>query len=130
MYQRKQHNKHIVKESTQIIYSHSNHWILASTIQCEDEVLIFDSLYDDLAGDTRNIIQNLFLCKNIKMATCQKQLGAHDGCLFAIANATAIVNGIDPTSLNYNQEKMRMHLIQCFKQEMLTAFPCICIMGT
>ena len=124
LYQRKQHSEHFVKDSIQIVHSRGNHWLVASTIKCEDEVLVFDSLYADLDDDTRNIIQNLFACKNIKMATCQKQLGAHDCGLFSIANATAIVNGIDPTSFKYKQEDMRMHLIQCFKQGMLTVFPC------
>ena len=124
LYQRKQHIVHFVKESIQIIHSHGNHWLVASTMKCEDEVLVFDPLHDDLDDDTRNIIQNLFSCKNIKMATCQKQLGIHDCGLFSIANATAIANGIDPASLDYKQEDMQMHLIQCFKQGMLTVFPC------
>lgn len=112
LYQRKQHSEHFLKVSKLYIRSRGNYWLVASTMECEDEVLVFDSLYDDLDDDTRNIIQNLFSCKNIKMATCQKQLGAHDCGLFSIANATAIVNGIDPASLKYKQEDMRMHLIQ------------------
>ena len=40
---------------------------MASTIKCEDEVLVFDALYDDLDDDTKSIIQNLSSCKNINM---------------------------------------------------------------
>ena len=124
LYQRKQRGEHFVKDCIQIVHSRGNHWIVASTINCEDEVLVYDSLNDDLDDDTKGIIQNLFSCKNINMATCQKQVGPHDCGLFSIANATAIVNGIEPTLLTYKQEDMRLHLIQCLKQGMLTVFPC------
>ena len=121
LYQRKQRGEHFVKDCIQIVHSRGNHWIVASTIKCEDEVLVFDSLYDDL-DDTKGVIQNLFSCKNINMVTCQKQVGLHDCGLFSIANATAIVNGIEPTSLTYKQGDMRLHFIQCLKQGMLTVF--------
>ena len=47
------------------------------------------------------------------MGTCQKQVRLYDCGLFSIANATAIVNGIEPTLLTYKQEDMRLHFIQC-----------------
>ena len=57
------------------------------------------------------------------MTTCQKQVGPHDCGLFSIVNATAIVNGIEDTSLTYKQEDMRLHLIQCLKQGLVTCKP-------
>ena len=46
LYQRKQfaHGEHYVKDCIQIVHSHGNHWIVASTINCEDEILVYDSL--------------------------------------------------------------------------------------
>ena len=81
MYQRKQHDEDFVKDCIQIVHSCGNHWTVASTIKCEDEELVFNSLNDDLDDDTKGIIQNLFSCKNIYMATCQKQVGSHDWSL-------------------------------------------------
>ena len=84
LYQRNQRGEHFVKDCIQIVHSHGNHWIVASTIRCEDdhEVWVFDSLYDDLDDDTKSIIQNLFSCENINLVTCQKQVGLHDWSLF------------------------------------------------
>ena len=31
-----------------IVCSRGNHWIVASTIKCEGELLVFDLLHDDL----------------------------------------------------------------------------------
>ena len=51
-------------------------------------------------------------------------MGLHDYGLVSIVNATAIVNGIEPRSLTYKQEDMRLDFIQCLQQGMLTVFPC------
>ena len=57
------------------------------------------------------------------MVECQKQCGSNDCGLFSIANATAIANGIDPMKLKYIQGDIRMHLLQCFRQGLMTIFP-------
>ena len=60
LYRRKQHGEHFAKDCIQIVHSCGNHWTVASTIKFEDEILVFDSPYDDLDDDTEGIIQNLF----------------------------------------------------------------------
>ena len=79
-----------------------------------DEVLVYDSVYNSVDDDTVGIIKNLFCCDNIKMVECQNQCGSNDCGLFSIAIATAIANGIDHIKLKYEQDDMRMHLLQCF----------------
>ena len=96
----------LLKTVFKIVHSHGNHCIVASTMKCEDELLVFDSLNDDLDDDTKSIMRKLSSCKNINMATCKKQVGPHDCGLFSVANATAIVSEIQPTSLTYKQEDM------------------------
>ena len=88
-----------------------------------NEVLVYDSVFNYLDDDMVGIIRNLFCSYNIKMVECQKQHGSNDCGLFSIANATAIVNGIDPKKLKYMQGDMRTHLLQCFQQGMMTVFP-------
>ena len=124
LYQRKKHNGKFVKDNIEIIYSRDSHWIVATTMMCKnDEVLVYDSVFNFLDDDTVGIIRNLFGCDNVKMVECQKQHGSNDCGLFSIANATAIVNGIDPKKLKYIQSDMRTHLLQCFQQGMMTVFP-------
>ena len=43
--------------------------------------------------------------------------------LFAVANATALCIGDDPTSLVYNQDEMRDHLLSCLETETMAVFP-------
>ena len=63
----------------------------------------FGDLLNDYLGDnTKSIKQNLFSCKKINIATCQKQERLHDYGLISITNAAAIVTEIEPTSLTGN----------------------------
>ena len=52
----------------QIIHSHGNHWIVASTLLSEKEyVNIYDSLYDSLDEDTVKSVKFLFKDESIKV---------------------------------------------------------------
>lgn len=125
LYQRKKHSETFLKDHIEIIHSRNDHWIVATTMMCKDEVVVYDSAFNSLDDDTLGIVHNLFCCTSVKMAACQKQeQGTNDCGLFSIANATALVNGIEPTKLRHIQGEMRMHLVQCFRQGMLTIFPC------
>lgn len=45
----------------QIVHSRSNHWIVASTINCKQgEVAVFDSLYSSIGEGTKAIISSVF----------------------------------------------------------------------
>lgn len=51
------------------------------------------------------------------------QYGASDCGLFAIANATALCNGIDPTCCVYQQSIMRKHFLKCLETGKMSLFP-------
>lgn len=55
--------------------------------------------------------------------TCQKRVGSHDCGLFAIANTTALANGVDPATLKFQQAKMRKNLQLWLENQKLTMFP-------
>ena len=112
------------KDQLQVIHSRGDHWIIASTVGCTSgEVLVCDSLYGTLDTATLDVIANLFHSSIVKMLECQKQKGGTDCGLFAIAYATAIAHGVDPTNMTLNQAAMRSHLIKCFEEENLSLFP-------
>ena len=52
--------------------------------------------------------------RTIRVGHSQKQKGATDCGVFAIAFATAIAFGINPSKLKLKQEAMRAHLVYCF----------------
>ena len=58
---------------------------------------------------------------DIQMGKMQKQLGATDCGLLAIATCVLLANGKDPGE--FIQDKLQSHLIQCFKGLLLIPFP-------
>ena len=56
-------------------------------------------------------------------AKFQKQIGTNDCGAFAIAAATAIAFGINPSSAHFQQKKMQSHILACFEKQELTPFP-------
>ena len=113
-----------MKEQLQIIPSLGDNWIVASPVGCKgDTVLIYDLLFHSLDKGTIAIVGNLVCSTEIRMIECQKQDGEGDCGLFAIANATAIANGIDLTEQEFNQGMMRRHLMKCFECQTLSLFP-------
>ena len=53
----------------------------------------------------------------------QQQSGGSDCGLFAIANATELCFGLQPSHAVYDQLCMREHLINCFSHHKLLPFP-------
>ena len=53
----------------------------------------------------------------------QRQVSDSDCGLFAVANATAICNGMDPVYVMFDQAEMRSHLLSCLEHKLLTPFP-------
>ena len=96
------------------------HWIVASTVGSTlNQVKIYHSLFSHCDIETEVIFHNLFQWyKSIKLviivSCCQKQKGTTDCGLFAIANATPIAHGKNPSKLQFQQESMRLHLVDYF----------------
>ena len=53
----------------------------------------------------------------------QKQQGFRDCGLFAIANATSLCFGDDPTFLEFEKNEMRQHMLDCIEKGQMTPFP-------
>ena len=106
------------------MHTRGSHWIVVSTVGCGGkDVNIFDSLYSSVDKETVEIINLLFGNLCINMAGCPQQSGTKDCGLFSIATATALANGLNPSSIQFDQRKMRLHLIECFEKSHLEIFP-------
>ena len=104
-----------------------NHWLLSAS--AGKEVYLFDSLK---AKPTKNLQSQLFKVykecvqsgkMKIKYQNVCCQEGYSDCGLFAIAFATDIAHGNNPEKIDYHQQKMRTHLLECFKSNFMSPFP-------
>ena len=57
----------------------------------------------------------------IKVMHVEKQTNSHDCGVYAIAFATSLMYGQDPTQLSYNE--LRKHIAGCVDAKSLTPFP-------
>ena len=70
----------------------------------------------DLNKQLAAIMQCSAKCMYVRHVNVQRQSGLSDCGNFAIAFATALYIGIDPYTLNIDQNKSRIHLLKCFEQ--------------
>ena len=124
------HTKTLAKNKLQIVFcKERKHWIVATNINCaHNEVKVYDSLFQYLDKVSMECIENLFQHDNVslkvRMIQCRRQTGTKDCGLFAVAFATALAFGQNPSRQNFKQEEMRSHLVNCFNKTYLSTFPC------
>lgn len=126
--QAKKQNELGVQSCLQVIHSRGNHWIVASNVHQQEpnKVIVYDSLYDSIDDRTQVIIHELFgASTKHHLAKVHKQQGVRDCGLFAIAFATAICFKQD-LHRPFQQEAMRLHLVQCFERGVCLPFPLMC----
>ena len=117
-------SKDSIQNRIQILFcKQRKHWIKATTINCtQNEVKVYDSLFQYLDRESIQLVETLFRCDGIdpqiKMIQCRKQIEAKDCGIFAIAFATAIAHGLNPSRQNFNQQAMRAHLVDCFNNKL------------
>ena len=109
------------------------HWIVASNMLTTDShtVNVYDSMFDELDQEASTLIQQIFYsnsyCNNsgikINMRSLQKQDGYADCGVFAVAVLTSLAYKEEPSSILYDQTKLREHLVQCFTAKLITLFP-------
>ena len=97
------------------------HWVTLSSIS--GKVVIYESLYRMVNESLKWQLVYTYkeLCKDdrsldITVVLQQQQKGTSDCGLFCIANSVALANGIDPSTVSWDQNKMRDHLYKCFEQ--------------
>ena len=104
------------------------HWVCMSTLGCHGGIVkVFDSLYRKpnsvaINHACRMLLhpQNAVTFLNEKV---QKQVGINDCGLFALAFATDLCHGLDPTTQKYSQKEMRHHYVSCLQSGKMTPFP-------
>ncbi|KAL5503163.1 hypothetical protein EMCRGX_G010071 [Ephydatia muelleri] len=109
----------------QVIFIRKCHW--ACILLNENQVSLYDSAYTSVSTDTFQVVARLVQCAEpsfkIEVMNISKQNGAVDCGLYAIAVLTSLAFGQDPTTLVYDQEAMRPHLITSFETKKIVPFP-------
>ena len=84
------------------------------------------SLFDTIDGQTVDVVSRLFGSAAIPdMITISKQAGVKDCGVYALANLTALCFKMDSAVTHFNQDLMRLHLVQCMESGACMPFPLV-----
>ena len=108
-------------------WASNSHW--ATLEVCSGDVHLYDSAYTSAVDHTLKIIAQLLhskeSCIQVQVMNTAKQKGSTDCGLYAIATLTCLALNVDPTSVVFDQEQLRTHLIRCLEKEEISEFPVI-----
>ena len=60
---------------------------------------------------------------SIRVEAVQKQSGAVESGVYAIANLVELLTGGDPRKVSFDTKQMRQHLSRCFSSQKFESFP-------
>ena len=105
------------------------HWVISCSFG--GNVTVYDSANTTLTPPLQRQLARVYSLLasgpdkliEVTLKRCQKQIGGNDFGLFAVANAIALLRGVDPATVKFQQPKMRQHLQECREKHVLTMFP-------
>ena len=111
-------------ELVQILHTGNNHWVCISSIGCvpgyvnlhHDSVII-----QEVEEQTNDLLGGRLIAIDPKPV--QQQTNGSDCGVFAVAFATCLVFGVDPTFINFDAQGMRSHLATCLRYGRISLFP-------
>ena len=116
-------------EFIQLINTRGSHWVCLSTIGCPSGTV---KLYNSIRSSCPNKVvlahaSRMLFTKEQSITfvipPVQEQVGPNDCCLFALAFATSLCQGMPPEERGYDQALMRRHYVDCLKQLAIKPFP-------
>ena len=120
------------KPWVQILHDNDNHWFMAASGYGEkDSILIYDSLRNAVEPCRHIIYSAALICPSkkdelqLEMMNTQIQSDGSSCGLFAIANATALAFGLNPSEYVYDATQLREHFIKCCSEKKMEPFPFI-----
>ena len=106
-------------EFVQVLNCDGRHWICISTYGCPlGKVNVFDSLRSgDISVSTKEAIATIVYTTRksilLSFGDVQQQSNGYDCGLFALAYASSVCSGIDPTLIKYRSYELRSHFLKC-----------------
>lgn len=93
-----------------------------SNTGCEvpNEVKLYDSLFTGVTLTTKQQIAALLHvedaeCIDVKIMPVEQQTNSTDCGVYAIAFATSLCHGVDPSTIKFNRRAIRSHLWKCME---------------
>ena len=115
-------------EFVQILHTGSDHWVCVSSIGClPGYVNLYDSLYHDaicqeVEDQTNDLLGGRLV--SLQFVSVQQQTNGCDCGIFAIAFATCLALGTNPSNVTFDIQRMRSHLVTCLRATKMSMFPC------
>ena len=114
----------------QILHDGNLHWVCVSYIGCQKgEINYYDSMHQGrINPHVQKQIASMLDCENsnhlkVTVRAVQQQNNCVDCGVFAIAFATSLMYGNNPSSVNLKQTLMRGHLASCLTSNVMSQFP-------
>lgn len=112
----------------QVLNSANSHWAAMSTVGCKPGIVHWlDSLHCLPSSQQEEIVADLLQSSEdslqFKVINVQLQSNGNDCGLFALANITAVLEGVDPSAVYFNTQCMRAHLRRCLIRKDPRMFP-------
>ena len=117
-------------EFIQILNVNQSHWLTVSNIGCgSSSIKVYNSLGGRLPKTTKKVIADILECQKRSIAVIyedvQQQEESSDCGCFALAYATTLCHGQNPSQIKYDQKAMRNHLFQGLDTGELIEFPTV-----
>ena len=103
------------------------HWV-RSSIDVQGKVTLYDTLMKGRTSEELDVQLTLLYGDSTGyldeiISYIQQQRGGADCGLFAAAVCLAITTGVDPETIRWRQNIMRIHLSECLKKEVFYPIP-------
>ena len=112
----------------QIHHNGINHWLTSTCAR--GVVKVYDSLWKtDISPSVHLQLGAIYREKakhgslNVDICHVEHQTGSSDCGLYAVAYATNLAYGNDPSKISYSSDELRPHFIKCLENTKLTPFP-------
>ena len=108
---------------------HNGHHHFLTSSSVTGKVIIYDSLTSQPTHDLYKQLARIYspdydvIPDIYQSVVANKQQGSRDCGIFALAYATELAHGFDPSNFIFDQSKMRDHLFKCLENNRLTRFP-------
>ncbi|XP_014663455.1 PREDICTED: uncharacterized protein LOC106806115 [Priapulus caudatus] len=114
----------------QPLFVNGNHWVVVSNLftSRSNTVRLYDSLpglnpYSNLLLQVASLLKTEHSNVVIELVEMHRQVGGSDCGVYAIASMVALCNSIEPSTIQWNQQMMRSHLVACFRDRKMEMFP-------
>ena len=110
----------------QILHTGGSHWLTIEGVT-PSLAQVYDSMCYTTSTTTQLQIAALMCCQassiTVNVQSMCLQNGGSDCGVYAIAYATDLCHGNHPEGLQYHQDRLRSHFIQCLESKKMLPFP-------